>query len=178
MELVPYGLTVRRGYAERRHQALALVAGAGLVGEPVDDVGPGPSLAAGLRADLEPLTLLARARWGAHGAEGEDIHLRHRVLGADAEVAKLYDVGAVSIGLGLRLGLEQVAQRFETAGSAPARTALVGRGGPTARLEYAPHARWLTGLVASVDGLLLPGDDQLTTEIAPHVGLEASFYLR
>jgi len=184
MDVQPYGRTVRRGEAASRRVAVGATAGAGVAGEPLDEMGPGPALTLGVRADLAPVTLRLRARASRFSAEGVDIDITHSSLGLDAAAMKLFEIGPAAAGLGVRVGAERAEQRFQTAGEAPRRAAWGARAGPLARVEVAPWPRLAVGLELGVDASWLPSEDPqsrgriLSAEVVPDVGFDVTWYPR
>ncbi len=182
MTRVPYGETVRKGYAGG-DGVWGVGVAAAASGPWLPDTEAGPLASLGLRLDLEPLTLEVRVRWGRVGATNELVALTQDALGADLGVAKLFDLAwGLSPGFGLRLGGEGVWQRFETAGEAPERRAVVGRASPHVRLEWAA-VPWLSVLLeGGADLYLLPegsGSEAGAPELvaAPTAGLGLTVFL-
>ena len=179
MELVPYGWTVRKGYSERR-AALAGLAGAQVAGPMLPETSPGVFAYAGLRIDLEALTLVPRLRFGVSGSSNADVDMRQLNLGADVAALRFFDVGPAALGAGLRAGADGARQSFDSEGEADGRQALIGRAGPALRAEWAPAGRWLLGLELGADIHLVRYesllDEQLSTPVVPHVSLDLARY--
>ncbi|MEZ4474100.1 MAG: hypothetical protein R3F60_25595 [bacterium] len=115
--------------------------------------------AVGLRVDLPYLSLEARAVYGYAEAQNAVVGLTQHLVGVDVAALRLFDFGPVAAGLGVRVGVDGVQQTFETAGEAPDRRGLVGRAGPTARLELAPAAGVSVALFGGMDGLIVRRSD-------------------
>lgn len=176
LRAVPYGRTVRKGLGSAQAAWGPLVAG-----EVTGPLRSGQSL--GLRAgvggrlDTSALSLELRLVYGQAEADNEVLTLGQQSLGLDATALRLFDLGPVALGLGVRLGVEGVQQRFETTGRAPDRQALVGRGGALLRLEYAPSRLFSLGLSGGLDALILPTQAGTTLDAHPFGGLGATFYV-
>ncbi|MFT4627101.1 MAG: hypothetical protein ACI8PZ_005782 [Myxococcota bacterium] len=183
MAVMPYGMTARRGTASRRRFALGFTAGGGVGGAPLEGLGAAPVGTFGVRVDLSALTLHARGRLAAHEADNDAVSITHRGVGGDLTLLRLFDLGRVAPGLGLRAGLDRVSQRFDTDGRAPPRTAVTGRAGPVVRLEVAPAARWAFGLDLGADANFAPTrgpvSDRatLSTTVVPYALAEIVVYL-
>ncbi len=76
---------------------------------------------------------------------------------------------------GLRLGLDRVAQRFESPVPVPGRVAWAGRAGIALRVRYDASGRWSGFVEGSLDGYRLRRDDrgqsELAIELVPHLRL-------
>ena len=190
MSRVPYGTTVRKGYARRKSVAGALVTSFELAGPFVPKMGLGYYPNLGLKLDLRQLTLLPRLRYGYSAnpnrfpAPGEPapVGVTQHLAGFDLGVLKLFDARRLAPGIGIRAGGDVVWQSFETAGFAPPRHQLVGRFGPIVRLEYAPVARLILSLDVGADIYVMRGVDEdgngeITVPVAPYGGLGLGAYL-
>jgi hypothetical protein len=179
MEQLPYGSTVRRGYTQRR-SALGLQVGLGVTGPPLPELSLAPSTQLGLRLDLEQLTLSAGVRGQRATAASQELTQTYRALGAELGATRLFDLRPVSVGLGVRAGLEGVRQDFETTGDAPSRQALIGRFGSVLAMERALTPSLLTHLELGLDVALLPLEDdgltQLSTQVVPYASLSLVGY--
>lgn len=180
MVLVPYGQTVRKGYAAERRSAVGLLLGGGGTAGLTDGVGPGLQGNLGVRVDLEEFSLYPRIRYAVHEFENEDLTGQQDAIGVEVSILRLFDVGPVSPGAGLRMGADGIRQRFDTAGVAAERYNLVGRGGPVLRAEYALRPQLLLGLESGVDIALLQaqvdGQKELSTAVVPFVSFDLSLY--
>jgi len=109
--------------------------------------------AVGLRFDLEPLTLETRFRWGRAASENSTVAMTQDLFGADLGIYKVFDLPRVplGIGIGIRMGGDQVIQRFDTAGSAPDRSQWLWRVAPLVRFEAAVHSMVSLTLDAGAD---------------------------
>ena len=113
MRRIPYGNTVRKGYSERRRAAGNLVAGFGVAGPVLPGWGMGFLGSVGARVDLLPISIAARFRYGHHADDNDQLGLKQTMIGGDAGVLKLFDVGQLSPGVGMRVGVDWLQQRFE-----------------------------------------------------------------
>ncbi|MCO4743245.1 MAG: caspase family protein [Proteobacteria bacterium] len=175
MTALPAGLVVRKGLATER-RAFAVTTGAGVSAAIVPDMTPGVAATLGVRVDTPAATLLPRLRYAHHLHRNSDLTLRQHALGIDVGAYRLFDLGPTALGPGLRVGVDGVMQTFQTRGKAPNRQAFVPRTGPALRFEVAPARRWLLGLEGGVDLGLVPMQQKLSTQVAPHVALDLSLY--
>ena len=182
MTVMPYGWTARRGEAQSRRVAVGLTMGGGVAAEALAGLGTAPVGTLGLRLDLPALVLHGRARYASNQALNDAVLLQHRELGGDLSLLRLFEVGRLAPGLGLRAGADAVRQSFYTEGRAPPREALVGRVGPILRLEVAPAARWALAVDVGADAFISPtrgpvsSATKVSTTVVPHAGLELIFY--
>jgi hypothetical protein len=176
LSMVPYGRSVRKGMATDAKVAWGLTLGGAVDGPLLTGLGVGGSGALGVRADLAQVTLVLRGRYGFHRSTNDDVALQQHRVGAELSFFKLFDIGRVAPGIGLRGGLDGVLQRFETRGVAPARDAFSPRLGPLLRLEVAAAARLSIGFEVGSDGVLVPGDDGVRVRVVPHGGVEVTAY--
>ena len=181
MKQVPYGQTVRRGMQERNIWSVG--AGATLAGPILNGLSNNVGGALGLQVDLEELALHFRVRYANAGGQNNDLTLTQDSYGVDLGAYKLFDIPAISLGLGLgvRIGGDAIQQQFETTGSAPQRRQWVWRAAPVARLEFTPWSTMAFTLDCGVDvhlARLADGADEAwQTPSAPFCGLSWSFYL-
>ncbi len=182
LRVLPYGKTTRKGYATQRRSAVAGVVGGGVGGPLLDGLSPAPRVQTGVRLDLPLLTLHTGLRASRSQGENSDLSLSQLSLGGEVSAFKIFDIGPLSAGLGVHGGADVVWQRFDTSGDAPDRRSMTGFSGPIARLEVAPHARWLVGLDFGADIHLLRTEDDatdtLSTQVVPHVSIDLARYLR
>jgi len=175
---VPYGETVRRGLSEERRSAWALTLGGGLVGPVVPEVAGSPLVGLGARVDLEPLSVGLRVHGTRQQATNQTLSLTQDRLGADVQLVKWLDLGPVVPGVGVRGGGDLVAQRFDTAGEAPARQGLVGRVGPVLGLEVPLSPRTAVSLSGGADVQVYRDVDGAWASLpVPHVMLEGVAYV-
>ncbi|MCB9544943.1 MAG: caspase family protein [Myxococcales bacterium] len=178
MTAVPYGLAVRKGLSQERRAALGPLVAVEVAGPLRDGQSVTARGAVGLRVDLAPLSLEVRAVYGYAQAENAVVDLAQHSLGLDVAALRLFDFGPVAAGLGVRLGVDGVQQSFETLGEAPDRQGLVGRAGPTVRLEVAAAAGLSFAAFGGLDGLLLRrGDGRVGLEAVPSGGLGVTLYV-
>ncbi|MEQ1504490.1 MAG: caspase family protein [Myxococcota bacterium] len=179
MTAVPYGATVRRGLSERRHTAAAVTVGGGVVGPVVPGAVAAPIAALGARIDLEVVSLGVRGHALSGRSDNAVVAMSERRVGVDLEVVRRLDLGPVAPGIGVRLGADQVWQRFDTAGVAPPTSGAVGRVGPWLGADLALGPRLSLGLSAGVDVALYRGlDDALATVPVPWALSEVVAYVR
>ncbi|MFO0583482.1 MAG: caspase family protein [Anaeromyxobacter sp.] len=86
--------------------------------------------AAGVAVALRPLTLVARLGWCRSGFEQGPLHATTEGFDLEVGAARVWDVGAGTVELGLLAGSAVLQQRFRTPGVAPSRT--------SAALQLAP----------------------------------------
>lgn len=174
---MPYGMTVRKGYdAARRSVWGGLVESE--VGGPVRaGLGVTPFGAVGARGDFEAVAVELRLRYGGLGRTQGEIELTQHQLEADGAALRLFDLGDLSLGFGLRAGGGWIRQDFATEGEAPTRHAFVGRAGALVRVEYAALAALSVRLTGGLDGYVLPDNDGVALAAAPFVGLGVTVYV-
>jgi hypothetical protein len=159
MQRVPYGRIVRKGLGAESKAAMGVVGGAGWAGPLVEEGGQTGVGQLGVQLDLEALSLQLRLRYGQARQENEFLKTEQRLLGGDAAVLKLFDLDALSLGFGLRAGVDWAQQRFEGEGVAPPRDAVVLRAGPVLHLGWSAAERWGLYLEGSGDAYLLTTED-------------------
>ncbi|MCA9537870.1 MAG: caspase family protein [Myxococcales bacterium] len=173
---IPYGVTVRRGVGGERHSAIGPIAGVEVAGPVRAGLGIEALAYVGGRADFEALAVELRLRAGRATADNAQLSLTQDRIGVDITALRLFDLGDLALGFGLRLGGDFLWQRFDTTGEAPDRDAFVGRVGPLLRVEYAPLA-WLSlTATGGLDGSLLPGDEPELAAV-PFGGLGLTVYV-
>ncbi len=177
LEVVPYGRSVRKGLSAEGRVAWALTLAGTVDGALLQGLGPGGGSALGVRADTGAITVQLRGRYGYHHTSNDDVDLTQHRVGGELVLAKLFDVGTVSPGLGLRAGADAVLQRFETRGEAPPRGSFVPRLGPFVRLEVAPAPRWVLGLELGADAAFLRAEERIRTRVVPHGSFEVTAYV-
>jgi hypothetical protein len=178
MRAQPYGQSARRGDTAAPHTSLALTAGGGLQAPLTSPMATGLQASLGLRADAPWLTGQLSVRASQTTDENALLAITQQSLGAELGLLRLTDFGRLSAGLGLSGGVDGVWQRFETAGLAPDRLALVGHVGPTGRVDWALSPRLTLGLQATAGIALLPGAEGLTAAVAPRGGLDVTYWIR
>jgi hypothetical protein len=159
MQRVPYGRIVRKGLGAQSKAAMGVVGGVGWAGPLVEEGGQTGVGQLGVQLDLEALSLQLRLRYGQARQENEFLKTEQRLLGGDAAVLKLFDLDALSLGFGLRAGVDWAQQRFEGEGVAPPRDAVVLRAGPVLHLGWSAAERWGLYLEGSGDAYLLTTED-------------------
>ena len=187
MDRIPYGRTVRKGTSARGSSWRIHAAGelAGPTGEGLSNVTGG---AVGAQIDLAAASLQMRVRYGFSSAENSDVALEQRLLGGDVAAFKLFDLAGaggfnLSAGLGVRVGADWMAQRFEGGAVAPDRDQAVFRGAPVARIELAPVAALTTTLDCGAEIYALRetdgrGQDRAVTPVSPFCSLGLGWYVR
>jgi hypothetical protein len=178
---VSVGRTIRKGYTP---EPLAVGVSVGVVASVSErqSLGVAPIGHLGLRLDGPQLSGLFRVRGTARRVENDDLVMNEEFVGIDGTALRLVDIGRVSPGIGLRLGVDAVQQRFKTDGVAPPRQALVGRAGSVLRVETGVGARGSLALEGSLDVVVQrveqDGVDGLASTAVPGLGLEWTFYAR
>lgn len=180
LEARAYGETVRKGLARRR-AATMLSAGAGIVPPLTGGATVGPATHLGLRVDLAPISMGARVHYTWQGWSNEELQSNLHRVSVDLYLSKMFDVGLVSPGFGVRGGLDVYRQIFDKPGLAD--TALGGRVGPVAGLEVKLHPRVVLGLWGGADMVIAPtwepetDSRQLRLSASPNALLELGFYV-
>jgi len=147
MDRVPYPAIVRKGgMGLDDGVAIGVMAMGGWAGELLPQTGQQGLGQLAVVLDLEPLTLQLGARYGLSSADNAFVALSQHVFGLNVAALKLFDVGPVSLGLGVTGGADWVAQRLTSAGQSPDRDSLVYHGGTVAQLGYTP-VPWLSWVV-------------------------------
>lgn len=177
LRLLPLGQAARRGGEDWHRPALSLVVGGGVMGPVREGLGVMPVARAGLRLDTSFLTFQLGARYGRDGAENGQLTITEDLAGAELGLVRMADVGPISLGAGIVAGVDGVFQRFETPGVAPPRSALTGRLGAVGRFEGAVHPRVSIGVQGGVDAMWSPGEDEVHTEVVPHVALDVGLWV-
>ena len=137
MTRVPYGRTVRKGHSADRTSAWSISAGADVSGHVLANTGIAGYGNVGLQVDLSQISLQWRLRYGQSNSENSDLGLTQHLLGTDLGAYKVFDIPRVNmgIGLGIRLGMDYVSQRFDTKGTANTRNGIAWRAAPLLRIE-------------------------------------------
>lgn len=140
LQRLPFRQSVRKGYGASAPSAWSVGAAFELGGPLLPETGVGLFGAVALQLDLEEIALALRLRYGRSESANEVVALTQDSVGLDLGAYKLFDLwdGGVAAGLGLRVGVDFVSQRFETRGRAPSRGLAAGRVAPVVRLEVAP----------------------------------------
>jgi len=124
-----YERLVRKGYAATR--AAASVEAAGRVRSSIlDDSGGCAGAALGVAFAFQSLTLTPRVGWCRSGFTGPGLAATLDQYDLELSAAHVWDVGVVSLEVGVTAGASLLAQRFRTNGVAPPRT--------TAALQLSP----------------------------------------
>jgi len=160
-EEVAYARLVRKGGGEAS-TAHVLFALGGVDGESIPGVGLGRSLQLAYGIDLSFASFGLRARWAHRRAETGPGVIVHDEFAVGVSAQRFIDLPVISIGLGLLVEGVHHRQSFETAGSAPDRSAWGMTFGGLVTLE----ARLFEGLVARIEGGPL-------TQIFPSAQVEA-----
>jgi hypothetical protein len=170
MRRATYGAVVRKGLNEDRARlSLGFTGGASMVGEVVPGFGDRMVYQAGLQGDFSAVTLRLLLRYSDSTASNTFVRIDQELLGLESAVFKFADFESVSLGLGLKLGVDQVAQTFQTEGAAPGRKAYVPHVGMAANAIFSPAA-WLAFFVeASGDLYRLSLDDGEENRLSPAV---------
>lgn len=143
MSRVPYGRLVRKGLGEESRSAVGVATGAAVTGELVPGTGTTVLGTLGLQLDLEPISLQLRMRYGQGSSQNQLVALDQQVLGAEFGVLRLFDIGDLALGFGVRAGGDWIRQQLESDGVAPNRSNFTGRAGPVLHVSWAP-APWLS----------------------------------
>ncbi len=133
---VPFRSAVRKGLGQSR-EALSLGAAIELTAPIVDQTGYVLAGALGVQLDFEDLALQLRVRYGQSSEAHERVTFTQHLLGLDAGIFHLFDVGPHGAGFGVRGGVDWFAQRLASDGDAPDADQIIGRVGPFGRLEIA-----------------------------------------
>ncbi len=177
LQRMPYGLTVRKGYDRGRRSVWGALAEGEAGGSVEQGLGLAGFGAVGARADFEAVAVELRLRYGGLAHDTTGLALAQHQLGADVGALRLFDLGRLSLGFGLRVGGEWIRQDFTTSGQAPTRDALAGRAGALLRAEYAVLPALSARLSGGLDGYILPGGDGPALTAAPFVGLGVTVYV-
>jgi hypothetical protein len=159
---VEYARVVRKG-AVKATRAWSLFALGGVRGELLD-LGPAWRTELGARLDLRPVSLELRLGLSGSNQVNERIAIHTWETAASLAGVHVFDLGAVSLGVGVEGGLAWLGQRFSDAETKP-RDALAGLLGPLVELEVPLRRR----LYARVDGAFLTylATDQASAGVAP-----------
>ncbi len=155
MERVPYGRMGRKGLNDKASGVWGVLAGAGVSTALLPETQSAILGQIGAQVDLEPLSLQMRFRYGSASSRNAFLGINQRVFGLDFAALKLFDVWRLSMGFGVRVGVDRISQDFETTGSAPARISWTGRAGPVLYLGYTPVPWMSVFLEGSGDAHLL-----------------------
>ncbi len=183
MRRVSYGEVVRKGLRKDTSLAWAISTGAQVSGEILPGTGELLYGSLGLHFDLEALTLETRFRYGLSQNKNASVEIDQQSFGLDIAALRLFDLGNISTGFGLRIGGDWIQQSFTTPGIAPNRGAPVGRGGALISFAWSATS-WMTlYLEASAMGYLYEAFDPqtnratLTSRLVPEGSLGFLFYL-
>lgn len=177
MQPVPYGQVVRKGLDPGGGSSLALSAGVVSSFGPVQGAGVMHLANLGMQVDWQSLTLQARLRGGRSFEENGFIEIEQRALGLDVGALKLFDVGPVALGVGLRVGADRVWQRFETSGDAPPRRAGLLRTGAVVHAAWSITSAWSLALEGGGEAVFYQAADSVEEDptwqarLVPFVGL-------
>ncbi len=174
---LPYGQTVRKGYDGGRRSVWGAFVGGELAGPLRAGLGAAAGGGVGLRADFEAVALELRVRAVGNAVDRNAMTITQTQLGADLAALRLFDIGRLSAGFGLRVGGDWARQAFETTGVAPTRDAAVLRAGALLRVEYAVWPAVSLRLGGGLDGHVSPGDGGAAFGAAPFGGLGVTLYV-
>jgi hypothetical protein len=137
----------------------------------------------GLRFDLPKLSLGTRLHYTWQRWDNPVLEAQQHRIGLDLYLVKLFDLGAVAPGIGLRGGMDLFVQSFDTSGSAPTRRGFGGRVGPHVGVEITLAPRVALGLWGGADISIYPAFDSLSGETTlrtlanPHALVEVGAYV-
>jgi hypothetical protein len=173
---LPYGQTARRGGATERHVALGIISGAAVTGPLEDGMSASPGGFAGIRLDSPALTVDVRLRYSVASGDNDYLSISQSAFAIDTTATRLWDVGRVAGGAGLRIGGERFTQRFETEGTAPDRTAAALHASPIVRGELSLTPRLSLGVEAGLSAYVLPADDTYSLTAVPYASADLSVF--
>lgn len=165
MASVPLSAMVRKGVVDDR-APMSVISGARLGGPLLDGGALTWGASIGVQVDWEALSLQARVQYGFSSTQSAFITQDQHLVGVDLTTLKLFDLGPLQAGFGLRVGADWIRQGFSTEGDAPTRDAFAGRLGPVLHLGVSPWA-WLGFFVEG------GGDAYLLPEVDPDSGQES-----
>jgi hypothetical protein len=148
MARVPYGRLVRKGLGESTRSAWGLSSGAVVSGELLPGTGPMVLGTAGVQLELEPISMQLRFRYGRDSAANELVQLDQQVFGGELTVLRLFDLGDLALGFGVRGGTDWISQSLVSDGIAPDRASFTARGGLVLHTAWSPlpwMSIWLEG---------------------------------
>ena len=145
MHRVEYARVVRKGAVERT-RAVSVVATGGVRG-PVEGLGTAWRGGVGARLDLPSVSLELQLGFASSERENDWLRITSREVAASGAAVHVLDLGSVSLGAGLELGVAWFAQRFDSPDTAP-RDGLAAFLGPLVEVEVPLARRWY----ARVDG--------------------------
>lgn len=179
MSVLPYGRAVRRGLSQASFVSVS--ADVGGSGPMLTGLSPGYAAAVGAAVDWTGARLQARLRYSRSDANNTELRMLQQGLGGDLTAAHVFDLGPVGLGVGVRLGIDRIWQRFVTAGVAPDRAVWAWRAAPLVAAEWAPAPRWLAGLHCGLDvyqvQVLRDRVAVWHNPVVPFCNLSASMYL-
>jgi len=162
MRRVPQNRVVRKGGVEgvyRPHATIAATGGA-IVSQPTIAQMPGMVLGvAGVQFDTTASTFQLRTRFGRVTQDKEFLLIQQQMLGFEGTWLKLFDIGALSAGPGLRFGADLIRQRFDTAGEAFPRRGVLWRAGPVLHAAYTPVSWFSLTAEIAADVAFTPIED-------------------
>jgi hypothetical protein len=162
MKRVEYARVVRKGgTAETR--ALSAYTVAGVRGSLLG-IGMGWNAGVGARVDLSALSLELRVQGGYATKDNDRITIGTRELGSSAIGLRAFDLGHVTMGLGIELGGFWLAQHFADPQS-PDRNTFGAVLGPIGIMEV-PLGRWyVRAELAALTYILRAGNDAQMSEV-------------
>lgn len=179
MPVLPYGRAVRRGLSQ--DSFVSVGADLGGSGPMLTGLSPGYAVAVGAAVDWTGARLQARLRYSRSDATNAEVSMLQQGFGGDLTAAHVFDLGAVGLGVGVRLGVDRIWQSFVTTGVAPDRAVWAWRAAPLVTAEWAPAPRWLTALHCGLDvyqvQVLRDHAAAWSNPVVPFCNLSASMYL-
>ena len=181
MREVPYGRLVRKGLGQTTRSAWGFATGATVSAEVLPGTGALVLGTAGLQLDLEPVTLQLRMRYGQNTTTNDLVALEQRILGAELAVLRLFDLGDLALGFGVRAGGDWISQALDSQGVAPDRSNFTGRAGPLLHLAWAPTpwmSVWLEGAADAYFARVVgAAGGQTDTRLVPYGAAGLNFYV-
>lgn len=139
MRRVEYARVVRKGAVERT-RALSVMATGGVRG-PLEGLGTAWRGGVGARLDLASVSLELQLGFASSRRDNDWLRITSRETAASLAALHVFDLGRLSLGAGLDVGVAWFAQRFDVPGTA-ARDSVAGFLGPVAQLEVPLARRW------------------------------------
>jgi hypothetical protein len=169
LEPIPFRHAVRRGYGQPERRALSLGLASEVAGPVLAGTGVFVSGAITGQLDLADLALEARVRFGGSRGDNGFVAIDQTLLGVDAAIYHVFELGRHGVGFGLRLGVDWLAQRFDSAGGADDVDQVVPRVGPYLRAEWALGSSMALSLDAGMDAYLVEVADGDTSALEPRL---------
>lgn len=175
LERVPFRHAVRKGSYGLARPSLSLGLFVDGTAPLLNEAGVLIAGALGLQVDFADLALQARVRYGRSWNSNDYVAMSLQLVGVDAALFHLFDVGDHGVGFGVRAGMDWLRQRFETAGVAPDVDQLVARFGPMVRVEIALGASFTLSADIGVDVYLINAHRKGGTSLAANAAAAANF---